>query len=120
MTSEKLGLRHKDLLVPRLKLANAGLSEYTFANLYLFRENHEYEVIKDNEVFIRGRSYDGHTYLMPTADARALDFGRLRDMMKSVDFLFPIPEAWLPSSIPVCSRSCSLKAMRITCIPCKR
>ena len=96
MTSEKLGFKHKDLLVPLLKRANAGLSEYTFANLYLFRGNHEYEVIEDNEVFIRGRSYDGHTYLMPTADVRSLDLGRLRDRMGSADFLFPIPEAWLP------------------------
>jgi len=100
MTSEKLGLQHKDLLVPRLKRANAGLSEYTFANLYLFRGNHEYEVITDSEVFIRGRSYDGHAYLMPTTDVHSLDFGRLRDLMGSVDFLFPIPEPWLSAFDP--------------------
>jgi hypothetical protein len=96
MMSEKLDLKHKALLVPRLKSANAGLSEYTFANLYLFRGNHDYEVLLDTEVFIRGKAYDGHTYLMPTTDAHALDFVRLRDRMSTVDFLFPIPEAWLP------------------------
>jgi len=95
MLTEKLGLQHKELLFQRLKLANAGLSEYTFANLYLFRQNHDYEVVSDQGVFIKGRTYDGHTYLMPTQDARSLDLDELRGLMLGVDFLFPIPEAWL-------------------------
>jgi hypothetical protein len=96
MLVEKLGLHHKDLLAPRLKRANAGFSEFTFANLYLFRENHDYHVVMDRDVFVRGKSYDGHTYLMPTADVRTLDPLYLRELLGGVDFLFPIPEAWLP------------------------
>jgi hypothetical protein len=95
MLIEKLDLHHKDLLVPRLKAVRTALSEYTFANLYLFRRNHDYEVVKDSEVFIKGVSYDGRTYLMPTVDVRVLDPQYLRDLMRGVDFLFPIPEAWL-------------------------
>jgi uncharacterized protein len=97
MVIEKLGLAHKDLLAPRLKQAKAGLSEYTFANLYLFRENHQYELVTDagQGVFIRGKSYDGYRYLMPTADVRTLDLSRLKELMESVDFLFPLPEEWL-------------------------
>ncbi len=95
MLIEKLDLRHKDLLTPRLKKAQAGLSEYTFANLYLFRQNHDYEVITDGDVFIKGTSYDGHRYLMPTTDVRILDSGHLKELMRTVDFLFPVPEAWL-------------------------
>ncbi len=97
MLVEKLGLQHKDILRPLLSEAKAGLSEYTFANLYLFRANHDYEVITDNDIFIKGRSYDGKTYLMPTRDVRTLDIGRYQDLLKTVDFLFPIPEAWLPA-----------------------
>jgi hypothetical protein len=96
MLIEKLDLRHKDLLSSRLKKAEAGLSEYTFANLYLFRQNHDYEVITDGDVFIKGTSYDGHRYLMPTTDVRILDAGQLKELMRTVDFLFPVPEAWLP------------------------
>ncbi len=96
MKNEKLDLRHKDILAPRLRQANAGLSEYTFANLYLFRYNHDYEVITDRDIFIKGKSYDGHLYLMPAADVRSLDREYLKDLMKAVDFLFPIPEVWLP------------------------
>jgi len=99
MLIEKLELRHQDLLTQRLKLAKAGLSEYTFANLYLFRASHDYEVVIDQEIFIKGRTYDGHTYLMPTADLRSMDIPRLKTLLLDVDFLFPIPELWL-SALP--------------------
>lgn len=95
MRIEPLSLLHKDLLVPRLKAVTTMISEYTFANLYLFRQNHDYEVALDKEVFIRGRSYDGHTYLMPTFDLRKIDIAYLRELMHTVEYLFPIPEAWL-------------------------
>jgi len=95
MRSEKLGIDHKDLLVPRLKAMKTSLSEYTFPNLYLFRANHDYEVMIDKEIFIRGRSYDGRTYIMPTSDVRRIDTPYLKDLMRDVEFLFPIPEEWL-------------------------
>ncbi len=95
MRTEKLSLQHKDLLVPRLKALNTAISEFTFANLYLFRANHDYEIILDGDIFITGRSYDGHSYLMPTRDARHLDTVRLKDLLRGVDFLFPVPEDWL-------------------------
>ena len=97
MQTEKLGLEHKDLLHQKLRNISVPLSEYTFPNLYLFRKNHEYEVMLDKEVFILGRSYDGHVFLMPTADVRTLDIGYLKELMRDVDFLFPIPEEWVPA-----------------------
>jgi hypothetical protein len=97
MQTEKLSLKHKDLLHQRLRTITVPLSEYTFPNLYLFRKSHDYEVILDKEVFIRGRSYDGHTFLMSTADVRTLDIAYLKELMRDVDFLFPIPEEWLPA-----------------------
>jgi hypothetical protein len=95
MQSEILNITHKDLLFPRFKAVKTALSEYTFANLYLFRRNHEYEVLFDKEIFIKGRSYDGHTYLMPTMDIRGIDPAYLKELIRRVEFLFPIPEAWL-------------------------
>lgn len=100
MQTEMLGIAHKDLLFSRLKETNSPLSEYTFANLYLFRGNHAYEVVRDGEIFIRGKSYDGHTYVMPTADVRRLDIALLKELMKDVEFLFPIPEEWLTAFSP--------------------
>jgi len=95
MQREKLSLRHKDLLYPRLRTITVPLSEYTFPNLYLFRGIHDYEVIVDKEIFVRGTTYDGHSYLMPTTDVRSLESGYLKDMMRGVDFLYPVPEEWL-------------------------
>lgn len=96
--NEPLGLQHKDLLAERLKAADAGLSEYTFANLYLFRHSHHFSVVDDGEtIFVRGMTYDGRSYLMPTADIRAIDASVLRRHLSSVDFLFPIPDTWLAS-----------------------
>ena len=100
MQIEKLGLKHKDLLSQRLKNITVPLSEYTFPNLYLFRKNHDYDVIIDGEVFIRGRTYDGHVYLMPTVDVRTLDVAALKALMAGVDFLFPVPEEWLSAFSP--------------------
>jgi hypothetical protein len=100
MQTEKLSLEHKTLLHERLKNITVPLSEYTFPNLYLFRKNHDYDVMLDKEVFIKGRSYDGHTFLMPTTDVRTLDIAYLKEPMRSVDFLFPIPEEWLPVFSP--------------------
>jgi hypothetical protein len=95
MQTEQLDLKHKGLLSARLKRTGVSLSEYSFANLYLFRKNHSYEVITNGEIFIKGRAYDGHIYLMPTAVPRERDLPVLKDLMKDVDFLFPIPEEWL-------------------------
>jgi len=95
MRSEKLGIEHKGILVPRLKAVQTSLSEYTFPNLFLFRANHDYEVMQDEEVLIKGRTYDGHTYIMPTSDVRLLDTAYLKDLLREVEFLFPLPEEWL-------------------------
>ena len=100
MRSEKLSFQHKDLLVPRLKALHTSLSEYTFPNLYLFRANHDYEVMIDKEIFIRGRSYDGRAYIMPTTDARLIDSSYLRDLMRGIELLFPVPEEWLTAFDP--------------------
>ncbi len=100
MKTERLQIGHKELLMARFKALRVPLSEYTFANLYLFRANHDYEVLFDKELFIRGRTYDGHVYLMPTVDVRQLDSAYLRELMQGVEFLFPLPEAWLSAFDP--------------------
>jgi hypothetical protein len=100
MSWEPLGLHHKDVLQPLLRAITVPLSEYCYANLYLFRDSHSYEVLTDGDLYIRGRTYDGFTYLMPTEPAENLQMARLRELLREVDFLFPVPEAWLGSFRP--------------------
>ncbi|MHB8845732.1 MAG: DUF2156 domain-containing protein [Nitrospirota bacterium] len=95
MTREPLGLHHKDLLQPLLRAVTVPLSEYCFANLYLFRDSHGYEVLSEGELYIRGRTYDGFTCLMPTRPAADLAQRQLKELLREVDFLFPVPESWL-------------------------
>jgi hypothetical protein len=95
MDIQPLSLTHKDILADRLKALACPISEYSFANLYLFREVHQYEVVFDREVFIRGITYDRHRYLMPTFDISVSDIEYLISMMQDVDFLFPIDEPLL-------------------------
>lgn len=98
MTAETLGLHHKELLHERLKKLGLQVSEYSFPNLYLFRNEHRYEVVFiDSSVFIKGVTYDGFSYLMPTEPMGNLDTDYLMTLMETVDFLFPIPEEWRES-----------------------
>ncbi len=94
MQGEKIDLRHRELLSHRLRAMDVSLSEYSFANIYLFRAVHQYELVSDEHLFIRGRSYDGFVYLMPTAVPRDIDPAYLKRILRNVDFLFPIPEVW--------------------------
>jgi hypothetical protein len=95
MRVEPLDFSHRELLQERLKKLHCPIAEYSFPNLYLFRDTHKYEVIIDKEIFIKGLSYDGYTYLMPTVEIRDMECGYINGMMGTVDFLFPIPETWL-------------------------
>lgn len=95
MRTERLGLEHKELLSQRLRDIPEPISEYSFPNLYLFRDNHSYEVLIGDETFIRGRAYEGFSYVMPTVPVSRIDPSVLRNFMRQADFLFPIPESWL-------------------------
>jgi len=95
MVSEKLSFNHRDLLYERLRAVQTQIAEYSFSNLYLFRNTHAYEVILDKELFVKGLSYDGYTYLMPTKAVCDMGLDYLKDLLADVDFFFPIPENWL-------------------------
>lgn len=96
MRIENLSLEHEALLFERLKNTHTFLSEYSFANLYLFRQAHKYQVLFDaDEYFIAGTTYDGHRYIMPTRDVRQLPAGQLKAVSHDYEFIFPIPEDWL-------------------------
>ncbi len=95
MIEEPLNLSHKSLLSASLRACGSPLSEYSFANLYLFREKHAYSVLIDQEIFIRGKSYSGSDYVMPIRDVRKIDKAVLDGMIDRYGRLFPIPEEWL-------------------------
>lgn len=99
MHTEPLSLSHQELLSSRFKALRLSISEYSFANAYLFRKRHELEVVfgENDIIFLRGTSYDGARYLMPAFDLREISLNELKEYLATVDFLFPIPEEWLSS-----------------------
>jgi len=93
---EKLNLVHKKILAERLRKTELKISEYSFANLYLFRGAHDYHLLfPGGEIFVRGLSYNGHPYIMPTCEVKPEDINKIKDLMKIYGTLFPIPEAWI-------------------------
>lgn len=97
MHIEPLNLSHQKLLKKRLHDLQPLLSEYSFANLYLFRQLHRYQVITDQgEVFIQGMTRDHVSYLMLTSEPTKVSLTLLHSLMTRVQILFPIPDKWLP------------------------
>ncbi|MBF0123055.1 MAG: DUF2156 domain-containing protein [Candidatus Omnitrophica bacterium] len=96
MLREKLSLDHKELLHGRLKSARSFLSEYSFSNLYLFRDSHDYHIIKEaDSIFVSGKTYDGFRHVMPTGEISVADLSILKGLLHDYDFIFPVPEEWL-------------------------
>lgn len=96
MRTEPIRLEHLELLEPRFNKLALDISEYTFANIYLFRTIHRYEVVFGKDVYIKGVTRDGFKYLMPTSSIELIDMSDLLACLQGCDFLFPIPESWAP------------------------
>ena len=95
MHVEPLDFHHRDLLQDRFQNLQLDISEYSFANLFLFRHTHQYEMMTlDEKLFIKGTSYDKKTYAMPTYDISTENEEFLRSLLQHVDMLYPIPEVW--------------------------
>lgn len=93
MHIEQITLQHRALLDKSLKHIGQGLSDYSFANVYLFRDTHNHELVLENsEIFVRGKAYDGFTYIMPTRNIQEIDIKLIKNMLQYADFLFPIAQ----------------------------
>ncbi|MDB6081245.1 MAG: hypothetical protein JWO53_517 [Chlamydiia bacterium] len=94
MTLEPLTLAHQSLLSTSFSQLQLDISEYSFAHLYLFRNLQEYQLLFAEQLFIKGKTTDGATFLMPTLDIRTVDINLLCKLIKSCDFIYPLPEEW--------------------------
>lgn len=96
MEAEPITLARQKQLTALLTRCHAGLSEYSFANIYLFRAVHHYGVIEhEGEVLISGVMREGKNYLMPTRQPDAVWVQRCSNLLPKGDCFYPIPEAWL-------------------------
>lgn len=95
----KLSLEHKDLLYSNLRSVNTKISEYSFSNLYLFRERHDYKLVRGNNNYINyilGKTVDNIAYIMPAFDLMTVGVDEIcRLAVKLNKIIFPVDEKWL-------------------------
>ena len=93
---ETIDLKHRDDLTRRFRQMNLQISDYTFANVYLFRKISRYEFVeKECGLFVAGQNRDGQRYIMPLNDPRGCDAETVQEILEQRAFLFPVPELWL-------------------------
>lgn len=100
MPSFELGLNHRDILLRSLRSVRLLQSEYSFSNLYLFRNEHRYRLEQEGGFFcITGQTYDKKKYVMPLQnlpEASPGYFDFILSFLSPERMLYPVPEAWLP------------------------
>lgn len=93
---ETIDFQHRELFIKRFEDLNLPISDYTFANVYLFRKISNYEFLQtDCGLFIRGNNKQGQRYVMPLNDLRSCDMQTFNELLDKQGFFFPIPESWL-------------------------
>lgn len=93
---ETIDLTHRSILADHFHQLNLSISDYTFANVYLFRNVHRYEILKkDCGIFISAYNRQGQNYIMPLADLRLCRAEIIKELLDHENFFFPVPEEWL-------------------------
>ena len=95
-TIETVDLKHLRCLTDRFHQMNLQISDYTFANVYLFRKTSNYEFLTtDCGLFVSGQNKQKQIYIMPLNAPHGCDTQIFRDILGCQKFFFPIPEEWL-------------------------
>ncbi len=93
MTINTLTPAHFDELSPLINKLQSPLSEYSIANLFLFRAQHDYKIVHHGgHIFLYGVTYDGIRYAMPFEPIPVIGLPLLKEIMRDGYSLFPIPE----------------------------
>jgi hypothetical protein len=95
INEQSLELSHKILLQPLLQKITVPISEYSFANLYLFRSVHQYTLITGDTTAMKGITYDGMHYIMPVMPLDEDYAEKLVQLLQPGMCLFPTHNDWL-------------------------
>ena len=93
---QNLSIEHKEKVCCLLKNLNNKLSEFSFANLYLFRKLHQYKYIEENNYAgIVGITHDKKSFFIPLSNACFNDENFLADMIKRYGMIYPVSQEQL-------------------------
>lgn len=96
MKLETVDFQHRELLYESFRHLNLPISDYTFANIYLFRKISHYEFLTtDCGLFVSSVNKQGQRCIMPLNDLRSCNLQTFNDLLDGETILFPLPEAWL-------------------------
>lgn len=95
MDETPLTLDHRKILFTPLRALGSQVSEHSFANLYLFRREHDYEVVTGDELFVCGTMRDKTKYVMPLRNVRHIPASTLKKAIENYGMMFPVLEEWL-------------------------
>jgi hypothetical protein len=98
LASESLELKHAarvNGLIAALAEGKAerSLSEYAFANLWLFRREHRYRFVDGEWPVIAGHTYDGQPHAMPLFELSRAPLAVIDDLLDKHGCLYPVPAA---------------------------
>lgn len=94
--TEELTLKHRELLYSRLRGVKSRLSEFSFANLYLFRKSHNYRFVDhDGCLRITGLTLDRKNFFLPLCEKSEPDIDFLKMLIETEGIIYPVPEEWL-------------------------
>jgi hypothetical protein len=93
---ETIDFQHRELLLENFKQMNLPISDYTFANIFLFRNISHYEFMTtDCGLFVSSRNRQGQQCIMPLNDLRQCRLETFQNLLDKQNSFFPIPEEWL-------------------------
>jgi hypothetical protein len=88
-------IKDKDL-IPALKNNCANISEYCFANIFLFRDVHNHKLITfNNRYWIHGITRKNIEYVMPTSDPCSIPIEEYFKIAEEFKNIYPLPERML-------------------------
>jgi len=103
---EKLNLQFQTILEKKMECLKLPFSEYSFANLYLFRHLHNYEVLTvEKEIFIRGITRDHIPFIMLTSQPKDISKNLLDQAKQNVQMIFPVSEEWKSQLTHLCMQA---------------
>jgi hypothetical protein len=89
IVGEPLSLDHCQHVERFLARLNSPLSEYSFANLFLFRVVHQYRYVDKPVPCVLGVTYDGKRHALPLVP---LDPSRVHALLGLAPYIYPLPE----------------------------
>jgi hypothetical protein len=95
MIIEKIDLAHQAGIRRCFEALDPAISDFTFANLYLFRNVCRYRFVRNADSVIACTMENDEPCWMPLRDLRQFNKGHLIELMKAYGVLYPVPEEWI-------------------------